>query len=88
MGMTVAPIIEVGEFVLPGIDVSEGAIIAQAFHRELGRLWHADSEAGEAWTGELGTLSLDLDPALDGVNLGHAIAREVRDRARDAQGPA
>jgi len=77
--------IELGEFVLPGASAADGALVAVAFHREIGQLWEADQAAGIIWTDSLGTLILDLDPRLAGAELGHAIAREVRNRARRDQ---
>ncbi len=76
--------IELGELVLPGASAAEGAQVAAVFQNELGRLWDIDRAAGISWTSELGTLTLDLDPALRGDALGRAIAQEVSARARRA----
>ncbi len=75
-------VIELGEFVLPGASAAEGAQVASAFHREIGRLWEADQADGVAWTETLVTLVLEFEPTLAGEKLGHAIAHGVRDRAR------
>lgn len=74
-------VIELGEFVLPGTSAAEGARVAAAFHREIGRLWDADRAAGLAWTEDLATLVLEFEPTLGGDDLGHAIAHRVRERA-------
>lgn len=75
-------VIELGEFVLPGASAAEGMQVAAAFHREIGRLWEVDRTAGIVWTDTLLTLVLELEPTLGGEDLGHAIARGVRDKAR------
>ncbi|MBO9621262.1 MAG: hypothetical protein J7500_00985 [Sphingomonas sp.] len=79
-------VIELGEFLLPGASAAEGARVAAAFHREVGRLWEADRAAGIGWSDTLGAFVLELDPAMRGEDLGQAIARNVRDRARLTHG--
>lgn len=75
-------VLELGSLLLPGTSTAEGSHIAAAFHREIARLWESDRSAGIAWAETLEDLVLEVDPGLGGTDLGRAVARQVRDRAR------
>lgn len=75
-------ILELGTLVLPGASATEARDVAAAFHREIARLWEDDRGAGIAWADHLGDLVLEVEPGLCDADLGQAIARQVRDRAR------
>jgi hypothetical protein len=78
--------IQVSELSLPGTSAADAIEAADAFRREIVRLWQADRDAGIGWPAELGTVSCEISPQLGAGGLGRAIAREVRRHALDRGG--